>query len=109
MAADVDRDCARWDGADLILEVRVQPRASRNQVGQFENGRLKIHTTAAPADGKANAAVVRLLADYLDVARSQVVLLAGASTRNKRFAIRAPTAIAIPATLRIAARRPNGL
>lgn len=105
--ADVGHDCARWDGADLILEVRVQPRASRNQVGDLENGRLKIHTTATPSDGKANAAVSRLLADYLGVAKSRVVILAGASTRNKRFAIRAPTVI--PAALRIAARRPNGL
>jgi uncharacterized protein (TIGR00251 family) len=106
-AADGDPGCARWDGDDLIVDVRVQPRASHNQVGAVEHGRLKIYTTAAPADGKANTAVQRLLAAYLGVARSQVVLQSGASARNKRFAVRAPSAI--PAALCIAAPRTNGL
>jgi len=106
-AADSDRSCARWDGDDLILDVRVQPRASHNQVGAVEHGRLKIFTTAAPTDGKANAAAQRLLAAYLGVARSQVVLRSGASARNKRFVVRAPGAV--PAALCIAAPRTNGL
>ena len=44
-------DAARVSGDDLVVTVRVTPRAKRNEVGEVENGMLRIRTTAAPADG----------------------------------------------------------
>lgn len=64
--------------------VRVTPRASRNAVTLTDEG-LRITVTAAPADGKATAAAQRLLAEALGVAPSRLVLLRGATARDKRF------------------------
>ncbi len=70
-------------GVDLALH--VTPRASRNVIeGADEQGRLRIRVSAAPVDGAANDAVVALLAAELDVRRSAVTLIAGATSRHKR-------------------------
>ena len=80
-------DAARVSGNDLVVAVRVTPRAKRNEVGDVRNGLLQIRTTAAPADGKANAAATKLLADYIGVPRSKVKLLRGPASRNKQFLV----------------------
>lgn len=82
-------DAARVSGDDLIVAVRVTPRAKRNEVGGIVNGMLQIRTTAPPADGKANKAVIKLLAAYLGVAPSRVTLLRGTASRNKQFVVEA--------------------
>ena len=82
--------CARRVGDALMLAVRVQPRASRNEVLDVRNGRLIVRTTAAPTDGKANKAVVRLVASYLDVAPSRVRLVRGQAQRDKLLRIAGP-------------------
>lgn len=69
-------------GARIAL--RVTPRARRNAIS-VENGAIRVHVTAPPEDGKANEAVVRLLAKAMGVARSRLVLLRGASARDKLF------------------------
>lgn len=81
---------SRWHDGDLILEVRVQPRASHDAVRDVRDGRLQVRTTAPPADGKANKAIIRLLADYLGVAPSRITLLRGAAGRNKQLRVRGP-------------------
>ncbi len=81
---------AAWarDGADgAVLEILVQPRASRTRVVGEHDGRLKIQLAAPPVDGEANAALVAFLADALEVRRSDVVLLAGEAGRRKRVRI----------------------
>jgi uncharacterized protein (TIGR00251 family) len=78
----------RRDGNDLVLSVRVTPRARHNEVAGIRNGDLHVRTTAPPADGKANKAVVKLLADYLDVAPSRISLLRGETHRNKQFLVK---------------------
>jgi len=82
-------DAARVSGDDLVVSVRVTPRASRNEVGDVANGMLRVHTTAPPADGKANKAVVKLLAEFIGVAPSRITLLRGAGSRNKQFVVTA--------------------
>jgi len=57
-------------------------------VAEVRNGALYIRTTAPPADGKANKAVVKLLADYLDIAPSRISLLRGQTHRNKQFLVK---------------------
>ncbi|WP_313350026.1 DUF167 domain-containing protein [Paracoccus sp. (in: a-proteobacteria)] len=68
------------------IAVRVTPRASRNAV--LAGGEvIRVTVTTVPEDGKANAAVVKLLAKALGVAKSRLVLVRGATSRDKLFRI----------------------
>ena len=78
---------ARWDGPDLVLELRVQPRAARDEL-TVEPGGLKLRLTAPPVDGRANRAVTRFLAKALGVAASAVAIEAGETARDKRVRVR---------------------
>lgn len=72
--------------AGAEIAVRVTPRAGRNAVLR-EEGRIRVLVTAVPEDGKANAAVIKLLAKALGVARSRVCLVRGAAGRDKVFRV----------------------
>ena len=65
------------------LSVRVQPRASRNEVAGLVGDTLKIKLTAPPVEGEANAACLKFLADLLDLAPSRLAIIQGARSRNK--------------------------
>ncbi len=80
----------RWDGDDLLLQVRVQPRASCDELGEALGDQLKIRITAPPVDGKANDHLIRFLAKAFGVAKGQVQLEYGVSSRNKQLRIAAP-------------------
>ncbi|MGA7979498.1 MAG: DUF167 family protein [Chromatiaceae bacterium] len=80
----------RWEDGDLILNLRVQPRAKRDEVLGPQGDHLRVRITAPPVEGKANEHLCRLLADILAVPRSQVVLVAGGRGRLKRLRIHAP-------------------
>ena len=67
--------------------MRVQPRASRTEVAGRQGDALKIRVTAPPVDGAANDALVRFLAERLQVSRSAVHLEAGAAGRSKVVAV----------------------
>ena len=69
-------------GAELA--VRVTPKAARNAVEAGDEG-LRVWVTTVPEDGKANKAVIKLLADALGVAKSRLTLLRGATGRDKVF------------------------
>ncbi len=79
-----------WHGEDLLLEVRVQPRADRDEIAGLHDTRLKVRITAPPTDGKANTHLVRYLAKQFQVPRSRVQIVSGHSARNKRIRIHAP-------------------
>ena len=68
------------------IAVRVTPRAARNAV-TLDGETIRVTVTVVPEDGKANAAVIKLLAKALGVAKSRLVLLRGASARDKTFRI----------------------
>jgi hypothetical protein len=92
-AADAARTAGvavRWDGADLVLHIQVQPRASRNELAGIHGDRLKVRLTAPPVDGRANAALIAFLAELFGVSRSCVTLLAGETGRAKRVRIKRP-------------------
>jgi len=74
----------------LILEIRLQPRASDNSLVGVSNGRLRIRVTAPPVDNAANQRMIAILSKEFGVAKSRVRLLAGAGKRDKRVAIEAP-------------------
>ncbi len=69
-------------GAEFV--VRVTPRARRAGVG-LEGAVWRIAVTAPPEDGRANAAVAEALAHALGVAKGRLVLVQGATARDKRF------------------------
>ena len=70
--------------------MRVQPRASRTRVVGVQGGVLKLQVTAAPVDGKANQAVVALLADWLGVPPRTVAVVRGATARDKLVEVTSP-------------------
>src|SRR6266404_4792276 len=65
------------------LAVKVQPRASKNEIGEVLGDELKIKVTAPPVDSAANEALVRFLAEKLDCPRSRVELVRGHTSRHK--------------------------
>ena len=67
----------------LQLLVQVVPRASRVKVGPLAGERIKVSVTAPPVDGKANEAVVRAVAEALNLPRRHVVVVSGATSRRK--------------------------
>ena len=69
----------------IVLPVRAQPGAKKNTIMGIHNGMLKIAVTAPPEDGRANAAIIQLLARQLGLSKSRVQLLSGATHRHKKF------------------------
>lgn len=65
------------------LTVRVTPNASKTEIVGRELGVLKVRLAAAPTDGKANDALIRLLADEYDCAPSNVRIVSGHAARTK--------------------------
>ncbi|MFA4835076.1 MAG: DUF167 domain-containing protein [Dehalococcoidia bacterium] len=64
------------------LRIRVIPNARKNRVLE-EEGQLKVYLTAPPAEGKANKALIELLADHFKVKKSSVRIVKGEKSRNK--------------------------
>jgi uncharacterized protein len=74
------------------LTVRLQPRASRDEVlGWNEAGALRVRVKAPPVDGEANKAMIQLLAKQLGVPKGQITLVSGATARNKIVEIQGVT------------------
>jgi uncharacterized protein (TIGR00251 family) len=72
----------------VLLPVRAQPGARKAGVLGAQGGALKVAVTAPPEDGRANKALAELLRELLGLKRSQIELLSGATSRDKRFLIR---------------------
>jgi len=69
--------------ATTRLKVRVSPGSRRPGIAGRHGDAWKVHVAAPPEDGKANEAVLRLLAETLDVPRSSVTLVSGQTSRDK--------------------------
>jgi uncharacterized protein len=65
------------------IEVRLQPRASRDEIAGERAGRLLVRVTAPPVEGRANKALCELLAKRLRIARSAVTVIRGERSRDK--------------------------
>jgi uncharacterized protein YggU (UPF0235/DUF167 family) len=79
-------------GADLVLHLRVRPRASPEGFAGIRAGRLQVRVCAAPVDGEANERLMRVLAKELAVPASSLVLTRGATSRDKDVLVRAAAA-----------------
>jgi hypothetical protein len=74
--------------ASTVITLRVTPRADRTEVvGRRPDGVIAVRVTAAPADGKANAAVLKVLADALGTRPSGLSLVSGHTGRDKRVQV----------------------
>jgi hypothetical protein len=80
-AADASFLAAQPEG--VRLSVKLQPRASANEICAPLGAELKIKVTAPPVDAAANEALVKLLAEKLDCARGRVELVRGHTSRHK--------------------------
>jgi uncharacterized protein len=74
------------DGA-VTVDIAVKPRSSREGVGPIQGDRLCVAVNAPPVDGKANEAVVRVLAETFRVPRSAVTIVRGETGRKKTVRI----------------------
>ena len=79
------RGPGRADSA--LLPVRVQPRASKDEVVGWDGTTLRVRVTAAPVDGEANQALLSLLARAFRVPRSAVTLVRGSHARDKLVSV----------------------
>ncbi|AFS20367.1 DUF167 family protein [Chlamydia psittaci] len=68
-----------------ILEVKVTPKSKENKIVGFEGEVLKIRVTEVPEKGKANEAVIALLAKTLSLPKRDVTLISGETSKNKRI------------------------
>jgi uncharacterized protein (TIGR00251 family) len=80
----------RWDGTDLILCLHIQTRAKIDEVAGTHGSALKIRLTAPPIEGKANEYLREFLSEQCGVAKSQVTILSGDTSREKRVRIASP-------------------
>ncbi len=87
------------------LSVKVTPRARKNEiVGVMADGTLKIRVTAPPVGGKANDAVIELLADVLKVPKSKIEIVAGETSTQKLVSIADVTPAQVEELLKSVAR-----
>jgi uncharacterized protein (TIGR00251 family) len=86
----------RRDGDDLVLEVRVQPRASRSEIAGLHGERLRIRLQAPPVDGKANAALVEFVAGLFAIPRARVTIEHGLTGRDKRLRLHGVPSLPAP-------------
>jgi uncharacterized protein (TIGR00251 family) len=83
-------DTQERDGA-VIFSVRVQPRASKDEIAGEMGGALKVRLRAPAVEDRANEALVEFLAELLKTSRSAVRILSGERSRTKRIEIRGVT------------------
>jgi uncharacterized protein len=75
----------------IVLPVRAQPGARRNEIRGVQDGALKVCVTASPEKGRANKAMIELLAKSLGLKKSQIELISGETSHKKRFLLRGTT------------------
>ncbi len=79
----------------VLLSVKLQPRASANEIGEALGSELRIKVTAPPVEAAANEALVKLLAQELDCPRNRVELVRGHTSRHKTIKLYGLTAEAV--------------
>lgn len=77
---------ARSDAVRALLDIRLTPRASRASV-ELVDGVVRVRVTAPPLEGRANAALIDLLAKRLGVAKRDVTIVGGQTSRSKRVSV----------------------
>ena len=73
----------------VVVDIHVIPNASRTKADGLHDGALRVRLHAPPVDGKANLALMAWLADSLGVAKSQVELVRGQTSKRKQLRVSA--------------------
>jgi uncharacterized protein len=92
---------------EVRITVLAVPRASANAIELADGGAIRIRVTAAPADGAANQAVLRVLAKALDVGTSRLRIVSGASARRKVVEVDGMSRALLDARLREIGSQPS--
>jgi len=77
----------------LIFNVKVVPRASQSGIVGEYDGNLRVRISAPPVDGTANGALIGLLAKHFGVAKSNIEIVAGHTSKTKQIRIDGVTAV----------------
>jgi uncharacterized protein (TIGR00251 family) len=86
-----------WEQDDLVLHLRVQPKAAKDRfVGPFGDHEYKITLTAPPVNGRANEHLIKFLSVSFGLPRSRIALLSGKTSRSKCLKLKSPTRTPIP-------------
>ncbi len=72
----------------IVLSVKVQPNASKDRVVGEHADQIKIAVTVAPEKGKANKAVIKVLSKWLGVKSSDIQIISGETSRDKKVIVR---------------------
>lgn len=76
---------------ETYLFVKIIPNASKSEIVGWENERLKVRIAAVPEKGEANKALIRFLSDKFLIAKSQITLVQGETSRLKKVHINGMT------------------
>jgi uncharacterized protein (TIGR00251 family) len=82
----------RVGGGKITLTLHIQPGAKKSEIAGLYGDALKIRLAAPPVDGKANAALIRFVADRLGLANASVRLKSGQTSRRKVLEVDTPPA-----------------
>ncbi|MES9832173.1 MAG: DUF167 family protein [Candidatus Thiodiazotropha sp. LLP2] len=87
----------QWQEDDLILHLRVQPKASKDRfVGPYGENEFKVAIMAPPVDGQANARLLKFISKAFGLPRTNIALLNGESSRSKCLKLKSPKRLPIP-------------
>jgi len=89
------------DSSGTVIKVKVIPRSSRTEVLGKENDIYRMKLTDPPVEGRANKAVIELLAEKLGVPRREIEIVSGKTGRLKTIRIRGLTAAEIAQALKV--------
>ncbi|MGI2854211.1 DUF167 family protein YggU [Shewanella algae] len=79
-----------WEQQDLLLNLYIQPKASRDQLVGLHGEEFKVAITAPPVDGKANSHLTKYLSKAFKVPKGQIVIVKGELGRHKQVRIESP-------------------
>lgn len=79
----------------VTFAVKVVPRSRKNEILGSEGDALKVRLTAPPVEGKANAALIKFLAEVLGVSRAQIEIVSGEKSKQKIVRVSGVTAAQI--------------
>jgi hypothetical protein len=92
------------NAGEVVVKLRVQPRASRDAIVMEPDGRIRVALTSPPIAGRANKALVSLLSDVLGASKSSISVVSGETSRSKSVSIKGISASRVRERLARAAR-----
>ncbi|MBI2057455.1 MAG: DUF167 domain-containing protein [Candidatus Yanofskybacteria bacterium] len=71
----------------MKISVKVKTGSKKEEIKKVSNDSFEIKTKALPIEGKANLAVIKILADYLDIPKSRIKILKGQKSKSKTLEV----------------------